>query len=207
MKNKLVVVTLALTILVLPKTPVLAQQGKFGTCTRDQVLKFIDVGLGKHEIVNLCTQPQNSGTKVEVSKPKPVVAKPNPQLQPKPKIIARRPAKPAKIVSAALKGKLSDLDGTWSMNSVCSPYSGYAEDIVIRSGNLSGTLHGGEDSLGLRGSISKDGKFHAYGNGTHVFAEFNGTITDWKVGAGKGEILLGGEADCVGTWTITRKKR
>jgi hypothetical protein len=201
--NKItIIVTFSLSILLLQKTPALAQQGNFGSCTRDQVLKFIDVGLSKNEIVNLCTQPQKSNTKTEAPKPvvrpKPVVSRAKPKPRPKPII--------KKTVAVALKGKLSDLDGTWSMNSVCSPYSGYAEDIVVRSGNFTGTLHGGGDSLGLRGSVSKDGKFQAYGNGTHVFAEFNGTITDWKTGLGKGEILMGGEADCVGTWTITRKK-
>ncbi|GEM_PF-2012578 len=211
MKKIAVTITLVFLVYVFQSTPALAQQGKFGTCTRDQVLKFIDLGLGKHEIVKLCTQPQKSSTKVEAPKPtvkpKPVAATPKPKPKPKPQPMARPAAKRVKKITVALKGNLSDLDGTWSMASVCSPYSGHAEDIVMRSGNFTGTLHGGDDSLGLRGSVGKDGKFHAYGNGTHVFAEFNGTITDWKTGLGKGEILLGGESDCVGTWTITRKKR
>jgi hypothetical protein len=38
-------------------SPLSAQSGLFGTCTQDRVIKFIDVGLTKSEIVQLCALP------------------------------------------------------------------------------------------------------------------------------------------------------
>ena len=80
-------------------SPLSAQSGLFGTCTQDRVLKFIDVGLTKSEIVQLCALPAK---KQSTASNQPV-------------------KKTTQRAQKKLRGNLAVLNGVWMMDIVCDP--------------------------------------------------------------------------------------
>ncbi|MBT3992029.1 MAG: hypothetical protein HON14_15475 [Rhodospirillaceae bacterium] len=171
-----------------------AQAGLFGICTQDKVIKFIDAGLTKGEIVKLCSTANAAKAKTTVKKPQP--AKVQTKIA---KIVTPEPVK-------ALRGNLAALNGIWTMDVICEPASAYAHNVEVKNGKFIGVLDAGADALHIMGQIEKDGTLSGYGTGTYVLGEISGKITDWKSGKGSGTIIVGGEGDCEGTWTINRKR-
>lgn len=168
-------------LLLLDSPPSLAQQGLFGSCSQEKVIKFIDVGLSKDEIVQLC-RSVNTGTEKPTSR---AIAK----------------------VKRNSRGDLKALNGKWAMDADCPPHSAYATDIVVNNGKFSSILDGGDDTLNVIGTIDKNGRIDAYGTGTYVLGEITGRVTDWRRGKGKGAIIVGGEMDCEGTFIFNKKRR
>ncbi len=171
--------------------PALAEPGLFGNCTQDKVIKLIDAGLSKKEIVNLCSADGNKTTRR---------ASPSAKANPAPKVNSK------KNTSRKLENTLAALNGVWTLDAKCEPFSGDGAEIVVKNGKFTGWLNGGEDSLYLLGDIEKDGTVNGYGTGTWVLGEFTGKITDWQTGNGNGILIIGGEVDCEGTWVLSRKR-
>ena len=131
----------------------------FGTCTQEKVIKFIDVGLSKSEIVKLCSPAEKKPAR-QISAP----ANTKPPLKAK--------------VAQYLKGNLADLNGIWTIEAICEPYSVTSDNIIVKNGKFSGILDGGDDYLYTRGDIDKDGTISGYGDGTYVSGELKGKIGD-----------------------------
>ena len=87
-----------------------AQQVHFNACTQDKIIKFIDAGLNKGEIVKLCSSSENT------------LSAGNLKSKPRINEIAQ--------TGQNTRGNLAALNGNWLMETVCEPYSGSGENFV-----------------------------------------------------------------------------